>query len=318
MNNNSITNSKLEILAGLSETLNARLEVERYGLVLEHLSGRVRWMEMDGQTCALIVDFRPQTDIPIRLQGRASESFFHSLFLQKGDVTFSDFTKEGNLQIMPYESLYFHSDRLSPTIRIKKGKECRLILISHSVNGRVDPFTVMANGNNLELGPCDDGSCKLLDNVFRTGLRSRPFIEMKGLLFLLLSSTMPGHYRDISNNVLSVGPPRTGRKPGITIKRGTKVGRGKGGPDLHERIILAPRSDYIAPNELAGNVAIPKGFRISNGFHQRPLGPYRNFPVLRNPVTLKCRFCSVSLRCPAECSTGRKFPFGNIPLNRTG
>jgi hypothetical protein len=116
----------------------------------------------------------------------------------------------------------------------------------------------MANGNNLELGPCDNGSCKLLESVFRTGLRPMSFIELKGLLFLLLSSTMPEHYRDISNNILSIGLPNIRRKPGIKIKRGTKVGRRKDGPALHNRIILAPKSDSSAPHELAGNGPIPK------------------------------------------------------------
>lgn len=233
----SITDSKLEILARLSDTLNARLSVERYGLVLEHISGKVRWMEMDGQTCALIFDLRPKVDIPILLKGRASESFFHSLFLQKGEVAISDFTEKGDLKMMPYESLYFHSDKLDSTVHIKKGKECKLILISHSVNVKGNPFAKMANGNNLELGACDSGPCQLLESVFRTGLRSMPFIELKGLLFLLLGSTMPQHYKDISNDILAIALPNIGGKPGINIKRGTKVGSGKDGSE----IILAPR-----------------------------------------------------------------------------
>lgn len=204
----SVINTKLEMLSAISKILNANLEVEKYGFVSRHASGFIRWIQMDRQTCALIFDFVPQVNISFTLESRTQDSFFHSLFLTKGNIVFSGFSKKGNLNLMPNECLFFHSDKDDLSVTITKGKECKLILISHCETDRGKLFSKIAPSNYFNLGVCDMEACKISEDIWKNGGTPSTFISLKGLLFLLLGATMPDYYKENSNTTLTRDTPK--------------------------------------------------------------------------------------------------------------
>ncbi|HEA21008.1 hypothetical protein LCGC14_0857420 [marine sediment metagenome] len=196
----SIIQSKLEILSNISDTLQGDLKVEKYGLILKHSGGTVRWIQMDRYTCSLIFDIDTEKDFSFPLEGRGPDSFFHSLFLQSGNVFISGSEKQDELSLMVNESLYFHSDTRQLNLHIKKGKKCRLILLSHIASNHSSEYPISQPKANFELKGLDQNNEQLLERIFEIGIMPNPFIELKGLLFLLLGGTMPECYRQLNNN----------------------------------------------------------------------------------------------------------------------
>ena len=212
MNTTSVINTKLEMLSAISKTLNAKLQVEKYGFVSKHSSGVIRWLQMDRRSCALIFDFVPQVDISLTLEGRIQESFFHSLILKKGNVVFSGFSKKGNLNLMPNEFLFFHSDKDDLSVTITNGKECKLILFSHceTETGRLSSKNT--DSNYFNLGVCDLEACNLLGNIWSNSHAPSSFMTLKGQLFSLLGATMPDYYKDSSDKTLPSDMPNVKHK----------------------------------------------------------------------------------------------------------
>ena len=212
MNTTSVINTKLEMLSAISKTLNTKLQVEKYGFVSKHSSGVIRWLQMDRQTCALLFDFVPQLDISFTLKSRIQESFFHSLILKNGNVVFSGFSKKGNLNLMPNECLFFHSDKENLSVTITKGKECKLILLSHCETERGKLSSKITNSNYFNLGVCNLEACNLLGNIWSNSHSPSSFMTLKGLLFSLLGATMPDYYKDSSDKTLSRDKPNVKHK----------------------------------------------------------------------------------------------------------
>lgn len=197
--------STLEILSEISDTFSGHLSVEKYGLVMLHNFGMVRWIEMDRQTCALIFNIYADKNLSFQLDGKISDRFFHSLLLQTGNVVFSGFAHEGNLNVMPNESLYFHNRERHLRVEIKRRKQCKLVLFSQSLTDNGYNLLKEKRTDNMELSVLEKNCCTFLNRIFKAGINPKSFIELKGLLFLVLGAAMPKGYLDISRTAMSHG-----------------------------------------------------------------------------------------------------------------
>lgn len=189
MSNNSIMQLKLDILSDISENLNGSLHSEKYGLALKHGCGTIRWVQMDRQTCALIFDIQPEMNLSFQPIGMFSNSVYHSINVQKGSIEFSGFGHKESFNLMPYESLFFHNLESHPSVNLKKGKKCRLIWLSESFGPNTNH--IWSANSSLLHSILKNEESLVLNRIFEAESDSISFKTIKGLLFLLLSVTIP-------------------------------------------------------------------------------------------------------------------------------
>lgn len=191
MTDNCVKFDKTDILAMIVEKMGGTMRTDSGGLYFSHHSGTSRWVEMDGRTCALIVDLTPTVELSFDLVERTPKSCFHSIYLLSGNIELSGADLNGSLNLVSNEVVHFRSSSQRLNFIVPNNTPCRAIVLSHSLRRQY----LSENQDKLDyafrFGSCKGIQLTSLKRIFYLNGKKKSHFILKGEIFSLFGNTLP-------------------------------------------------------------------------------------------------------------------------------